>query len=439
MKSLTKVLNQQPETEASYEEPPLLPWSVADSQRVVRERFARFRQNRRGRTLCDAASFYLPYLEAAIAAEPGIRIVCLRRPREDVVASFCQWLDRSLPLPTNHWAQRPAPGWHHDPLRTPTFPQYDLKNREEGIRHYWDEYYRQAEQMQKRYPQHVRLFDSYETLNTPSGLRDLLAFAGIPVNGQANGVGTHVDDPPERPARRWACRSGGNPMDPKRCAVLVPFSAAIVPACERALEELERRGYDVHRVGGYAAIDQGRNQMATDALMDGYEETMWIDADVEFQPDSVDRLRSHGLPIVCGIYAQKGRRALASHLMPGTSKIVFGSEGGLVEILYAAAGFLHVRREVYVEMQERQQLPICNEQFGSPMVPFFQSMVSPCEDGHWYLAEDYAFCQRARASGFKIMADTTVRLWHIGNVAYGWEDAGRDLERFDTFTLNFTG
>ena len=70
------------------------------------------------------------------------------------------------------------------------------------------------------------------------------------------------------------------------------------------------------------------------------------------------------------------------------------------------------------------------------MVPFFQPMVHPFEDGHWYLAEDYAFCERARQCGFKIMADTSIRLWHIGEYAYGWEDAGRDLERFETFTLN---
>ena len=106
------------------------------------------------------------------------------------------------------------------------------------------------------------------------------------------------------------------------------------------------------------------------------------------------------------------------------------------EILYAGAGFLHVRRDVYLAIQKRQGLAMCNERFRLPMIPFFHSIVHACEDGHWYLAEDYAFCQRARASGFKIMADTTVRLWHHGNHAYGWEDAGRELERYDTFTLN---
>ena len=28
------------------------------------------------------------------------------------------------------------------------------------------------------------------------------------------------------------------------------------------------------------------------------------------------------------------------------------------------------------------------------------------------------------------MADTTIRLWHIGNYEYGWEDAGREVNRF---------
>ena len=32
--------------------------------------------------LPDVASFYLSYLEVAIAAEADIRILCLRRPRE---------------------------------------------------------------------------------------------------------------------------------------------------------------------------------------------------------------------------------------------------------------------------------------------------------------------------------------------------------------------
>ncbi|MDA1052535.1 MAG: sulfotransferase [Planctomycetota bacterium] len=227
--------------------------------------------------------------------------------------------------------------------------------------------------------------------------------------------------------------------DPARCVVLVPIGGTIVPQCEEALAELERRGYPVRRVRGYSAIDQGRNQMATDALADGFDETMWIDSDVGFDPNDVERLRRHEVPIVCGIYPQKGRRVLACHVMPGTEKLVFGDEGGLAEILYAGTGFLLVRRDAYETIRRKLHLPLCNERFGGrPMLPFFQPLSHPDTEGsetggHWYLAEDFAFCERARQAGFKIFADTRVRLMHYGNYGYSWEDAGMELQRYRTF------
>jgi len=108
----------------------------------------------------------------------------------------------------------------------------------------------------------------------------------------------------------------------------------------------------------------------------------------------------------------------------------------LTEILYAGAGFLHVRREVYLTIQRELRLPMCNERFRTPMAPFFYSMLHPTDDGTWYLAEDYAFCERARQCGYKIIADTTIRLAHIGSQSYSWEDAGVERDKFDTFVLN---
>ncbi|NUQ65214.1 MAG: hypothetical protein HUU20_22335 [Pirellulales bacterium] len=116
---------------------------------------------------------------------------------------------------------------------------------------------------------------------------------------------------------------------------------------------------------------------------------MWIDSDIGFHPDSVDQLRSHELPIVCGIYPQKGKRALACHIMPGMPTMQFGKRGNLMELLYAGTGFLLIRREVYLTMQRKLKLPVCNERFGHAMFPFFLPMVRPIEEGYWYLAEDF--------------------------------------------------
>ncbi len=217
--------------------------------------------------------------------------------------------------------------------------------------------------------------------------------------------------------------------------MLVPVGSHIEPQCETGLAELERRGYPVRRVRGYAAIDQGRNQMATDALNDGFEVTMWIDSDISFDADDVDRLLMQDLPIACGIYPQKGRRQLAIHVLPGQKEIVFGKSGSLLEIKYAAAGFLMVRRGVYEAIQSQLELPVCNERFGRTMIPFFLPMVVPDGSGHWYLAEDYAFCERARLVGFQIVADSRIRLWHIGSFGYSWEDAGSDPTRYATYNF----
>ncbi len=240
-------------------------------------------------------------------------------------------------------------------------------------------------------------------------------------------------------------------LSPARCAVFVPHQGRIVSQCQTALIELERRGYVVRRVEGYSAIDQARNQIGSDALKDGFDETMWIDSDVGFDPDDVEKLRRHGLPITCGIYPKKGKRELAIHILPGTPRFRFGVKGGLHEILYGGTGFLHVRRVVYETIATQLELPVCNEHAGRPMRPFFQPLIRSAprkglattegdapRTGHWYLAEDYAFCHRARLCGYPIIADTTIRLWHIGDYGYSWEDAGIDRQRFGDFDFGFT-
>ena len=123
-----------------------------------------------------------------------------------------------------------------------------------------------------------------------------------------------------------------DPGPPAQCVVLVPINGPLDSGCDDGLKELERRGHPVWRVRGYSAVDAARNQMATDALAQGFDELMWVDADVAFDPADVARLRAHGLPFTCGLYPKKGPRQFAAEFLPGTPAIRFGKNGGLVEI-----------------------------------------------------------------------------------------------------------
>jgi hypothetical protein len=252
--------------------------------------------------------------------------------------------------------------------------------------------------------------------------------------GEKIGTGTFATSDSSRFSRLLL---GASPISSQpRCVILVPAAEGIEPACEEALRHLERCGYPVRRLPRCGTIDRARNRLATDALADGFEETMWIGPDIVFDPGVVDRLRAHGLPLVCGIYPQPGRRELCCQVLPGTPTVVFGDGGGLLEIQYAGGGFLLVRCAVYLAMQTQLQLPLCHESAQRPQVPFFQPLVSVEGGVSRYLPDDYAFCERARRCGYRVHADTTLRLSRLASYPYSWEEAGTTPQRYARFDLH---
>jgi hypothetical protein len=245
-----------------------------------------------------------------------------------------------------------------------------------------------------------------------------------------------------------------------RCVVLVPAHSTIEPQCDHGLRVLEERGYHVHRVHGFSAIDFGRSFLASAALSAGYDEIMWIDSDISFEPGDVDKLRSHGLPFCCGIYPQKSRfplgesinsgsKAFACKFLKETEQVKLGKGGGVIEILNTGFGFVHTRHALYEAIKNANNWPECKlkvsdeplARFFIPesVTPFFLPELANEELGWQYLTEDLAFCRRVRNCGFKIMADTSIRLTHVGRYAFTWEDslALSSQKHFPTLELNF--
>ena len=218
--------------------------------------------------------------------------------------------------------------------------------------------------------------------------------------------------------------------------VLVPVARTVEPACDDGLRELERRGHPVWKLRGISQVDRARSQLATDALARGFTELLWVDSDVVFHPDDVDRLRAHDQPFVCGLYPKKGPREFAAAFLPGTTSLTFGAGGGLVPVAACGFGFVLTRREVFDRVRDGLGLPTTNRRSGRPLVPYFAPLLAGDGDDAVYLGEDYSFCERARRVGFEVLADTAVRLGHVGEYTYYWEDAGRDRPRYDPYTFH---
>jgi hypothetical protein len=128
---------------------------------------------------------------------------------------------------------------------------------------------------------------------------------------------------------------------------------------------------------------------------------------------------------------------------------VAGTVGPLLILVLKRLNFNDVAYRYLYELiaeavQRVAELPVCNARFGKPLVPYFLPMIVADEsaqallpDGYWYLPEDFSSSERARRAGYKVMADTSIRLGHIGNYEYGWEDVGAPQTRSAGATFRF--
>ncbi len=176
--------------------------------------------------------------------------------------------------------------------------------------------------------------------------------------------------------------------------------------------------------------------MASDALRQGAESMLFIDADVGFYwKDAID-LIARPEPVICGVYSVKGQPKLVCEFEKGISEVTFGTGApDSYRLKYAATGFLRIRSTVLHEMIDRFKFPLCNTAFGKGFWPFFQPMIVPVGDGYRYLGEDWSFSERCRQIGVTPLADTRIRLHHWGRYGYTWEDVSNVQAKSQTHIL----
>ena len=117
-------------------------------------------------------------------------------------------------------------------------------------------------------------------------------------------------------------------------------------------------------------ITRARNELARMFLDDEkFTHLMFIDSDIYFEHDSVDRLYSHDKSIVCGLYPKKeinwdrvreavknNRKDLnyyASNFvlnLPLDKDKIEPNKQGLIEVRHSGTGFMMIKREVFEKL-----------------------------------------------------------------------------------------
>lgn len=175
--------------------------------------------------------------------------------------------------------------------------------------------------------------------------------------------------------------------------------------------DLRERGipWTVSFVSGDPYIDHARNVLLEQFWRSTATHCLFIDSDVGWKAEDVQRLLRMDVPVCAGVYRYK----VAEVQFPMIPKMADGKivkHGQYIEADGVPAGFLMIRRDALERMREAYPQLHCGK--------FFAAFTPAVFNGEWQ-PEDYLFCLRWRDVGGKILVDPHCDLSHTdGKTAF---------------------
>lgn len=225
----------------------------------------------------------------------------------------------------------------------------------------------------------------------------------------------------------------GKPAIGKKVLLATPaynaMSAAYTFSVSRSREELHRVGIQSAYVilQGNPHVDDGRNAIVRDFLESDCTDLLFIDADVDWEPSGIVQLCQRDCDIVGGVYPyrREGSEEMPVRLMSGSTKAV----DGLLEVEGLPTGFMKIKRHVLEKMAAIA--PKYFDKVHETALVFDRPTPGP-DKTRW--GGDIDFCNRWRAMGGKLYADTEIRLGHTATIVLR-DSLGSHIRRLSGTTL----
>jgi len=200
---------------------------------------------------------------------------------------------------------------------------------------------------------------------------------------------------------------------------------------------LERAGIAFRLVtDDRASIVRSRNILASVFLEDpSCTHLQFVDADLGFRPQAIQRMLEVNAPIVGCVYAARtldpAKFAAAARSLPAASALAVASKfavrpgngreaNAIMEVEGLCTGLMLIRRDALKDLIG--SVKVQDKHDGScglkgPIYRFFDEFD---DDSGMPLSEDYAFCTRyTRTTGRPVMAITDEWVKHVGRMVYG--------------------
>lgn len=173
-------------------------------------------------------------------------------------------------------------------------------------------------------------------------------------------------------------------------------------------------------ISGCSVVSRARNLLVDDFLQTECDTLMFIDADMTFDPNDIIRLLAFSgagaKNIVGGTgVARKKEKTFHLNLDKDEDGNLLMDAMGLARAKQMGTGFMMVQRQVFEVLIDRHpEWRFHDVASGRTVYSLFDFKSTP----EGYIGEDYNFCDRARAEGFQVWVDPTIKLGHMGVMEY---------------------
>lgn len=187
-------------------------------------------------------------------------------------------------------------------------------------------------------------------------------------------------------------------------------------------------GIQIGSICGCSVVSRARNLLVRDFLDSDCTDLLFIDSDINFEPEDVFRLLAWASDpkkgIVAGVPRTRSETATYITDLDYDENNELTMNGmGLVRAKRVATAFMMVRREVFeVLVSKHPEWNYYDTRAGKTLSAVFDFKVTP----EGYIGEDFLMCDRARDEGFEVWIDPTIKLGHMGAQEFKG-DFGRDI------------
>ena len=164
-------------------------------------------------------------------------------------------------------------------------------------------------------------------------------------------------------------------------------------------------------VSGCSIITMARNMLVDQFLDSECTELLFIDSDVIAKPEDILRLmaQSGDKDITAGSYPRrsKDKKFFMDLYFDENNELEF--DGAMMRIQRVGTGFMLIRRHVIEHLAKQADKYVGQDGVGMVANVFEFSMLD-----NKFVGEDYTFCDKARAEGYKVWLDVEISLPHVG-------------------------